>query len=98
MEMDEFEQWQNDKTSKPLALAVADLPDIPDVSPPIESQDTADLPLSDADGCLAMIQQRRNDCESAEEVEALKADVAELIARLSPADQAKASAILNDEG
>jgi hypothetical protein len=55
-----------------------------------------DDPISDANGCLAMIQQRRNDCESAEEVEALKADVADLIARLSPADQAKAQAIMED--
>lgn len=79
--------------TEPLAL-----PDIPDV-PDLPTDDVSDAPapddtLADSEGFLASLREQRGWCESESDVEELRDGMADLIERLSPADQARAEAIL----
>jgi hypothetical protein len=75
------------EASKPKAL---ELPDIPDIPAPADEIVNQDEPLGDAQGFLAKLEEDVLLCDSVEELAEMKEANADLIARLSPSERAKA--------
>ena len=93
---EEVEEVSMRDVTPPAEAAPLELPDIPDIEPepPAEPDDT----LADSEGFLAGLREQRGWCESESDVEELRDGMADLIERLSPADQARAEAILAGDG
>lgn len=80
-----------DLTDEPAPAAEPAVLDVPDI------EETPDEPLADAKGFLEKLREERGFCESEQDVADLAAANADMIARLSPTDQAEAQLILDGE-
>lgn len=98
MDRDEFDQWQSAPAEPQQIKTVNAKPallDLPEDEAPVE--ETKDEPLADPAGFLAKLAGDRGFCTSVEDVAELRDGNADLIARLTDADRAKADVILEIE-
>jgi len=99
MEPDEFDAMQRQmRDITPTVEAAPALPDIPDIPDEPASQDEPEVDqLADQEGLLAKLSEDRGFCQTEAELGELRESNADMIARLSPANQKRAAAILADE-
>ena len=95
---EEIEDPMRDVTPRPETVALPDIPDIPDIpDAPVEQLDIEDAPIADVDGFLKKLSDDVGFCQDAIELAEVAEANAEIISRLTPADQQRAQTILAND-
>lgn len=83
--------------AKPVTFDISDIPDEPAEATEQANQDTADEPLTDPAGFLALVEEHKGFCNSIEELDELRQSNLEMRERLHDADKAKFDALFEVE-